>query len=136
MLILLALVLIALVTFTYFDAMMPALGWRPLSMEWLSCTSLGIWILINIVINYGASILVSPIYHGERAPGKVGCTEGPCCGLGNLLICAWVSLFGSPMGTVAGAGSKGPVTSALAANGTISLPLPLMGAATRTLQLL
>lgn len=59
-LICLAVALIALVTFTFFDGIMPALHIPAFSFTWLIVTTFGIWILANLVFNYGASILVAP----------------------------------------------------------------------------
>ena len=67
-LIVLALGLIALVTYTYFDAMMPALGMAPFSISWCLCTSVGVWILINLVFNYAASIMIPASF--VELPGK------------------------------------------------------------------
>ena len=47
----LAAVLIGGVTWTFFDALMPALGWAPGSLAWCFFTSLGLWLLGNILFN-------------------------------------------------------------------------------------
>lgn len=60
LLIVVALGLISMVTWTYFDAMMPALGIPAFSLPWLVLTTLGIWLLINILFNYAAAALLSP----------------------------------------------------------------------------
>ena len=98
-LIVLAMGLIALVTYTYFDAMMPALGMAPFSISWCLCTSVGIWILINLVFNYMASIMVSASF--VELPGKKTASGGGTLHFGNC----W-GLFGG------GGGSPRPTAAA------------------------
>lgn len=50
-----------MVTYTYFEAIMPYYGLTVGSPLWLLITALGIWLLVNIVFNYAAAILLSPV---------------------------------------------------------------------------
>lgn len=50
-----------MVTYTYFEAIMPYYGLGIGSPLWLLITALGVWLLVNIVFNYAAAILLSPV---------------------------------------------------------------------------
>jgi DHHC palmitoyltransferase len=76
LLIVVALGLISLVTWTYFDAMMPALGIPAFSFLWLLLTTLGVWILLNILFNYAAAALLSPGH-----PDVPASLPKTCCGM-------------------------------------------------------
>jgi palmitoyltransferase len=58
--ILFAVVLVSLITYTYFDVVMPALEVNVFSTWWMIFTSIGIWFLYNIIFNYVSTILVNP----------------------------------------------------------------------------
>lgn len=68
LLIVLAICLISMVTYTYFESLMPYYGLSIGSPLWLLITALGIWLLVNIVFNYAAAILLSPVSAGRPYP--------------------------------------------------------------------
>ena len=110
LLILVAIGLISLVTLTYFDAVMPSLGIPAFSFFWLIITSLGIWILINILFNYAAAALLSPGHPDIPSTlPKTGC-------LTPAAQAADVRLISSPRpGRRAGAGATAAVSGSGAA---------------------
>lgn len=59
--------IIGLFTVTYFDVLMPALGLSPTSsLLWWPLTAVGIWILVNLVLNYVMAVITPPVWTAPR----------------------------------------------------------------------
>ena len=59
--------IICLFTISYFDVLTPCLGLGPTSMLWWPLTAVGVWILVNLVLNYTLAVITPPVRITLRA---------------------------------------------------------------------
>lgn len=71
--------IISLFTITYFDVLTPCLGLGPTSILWWPLTAVGVWILVNLVLNYTLAVITPPVRRTLPISSCGAHTKRSCC---------------------------------------------------------